>query len=161
MLATEMLRSHHDQLRGLMQTLSQAEIPDEQRQRVLDDLVGEMSLHEQIEDEIFYPAIRDVSALVTVSHAEHRELDDQIATVLRVAGDPERFSEELAVLIAAFEHHAQLEEHRMFPEVEVKLDRSSLSELGASLAQRLTRLRVSRLTQVRLRTKLAVMRRLS
>ena len=160
MLATEMLRGHHDEMRDLMQTLSRPDTDDDERQQVLDELVGEMSLHEQIEDEIFYPAMRDISALVTVSHAEHRELDDQVATVLRVARDPDRFATEFDVLVAAFEHHAQLEEKRMFPEVEAKVDEQLLTRLGAELAQRLNRLRASRLTRARLDAKRALLRHL-
>lgn len=160
MLATDVLRGHHDQIRSLIRTLSQPDIADEQRQHVLDDLVNEMSLHEQIEDEIFYHAMRDISTLVTISHAEHRELDDQVATVLRVADDPSRFVTEFTVLIAAFEHHAQLEEHRMFPEVEAKADEPLLTALGAELGDRLNRLRSSRLTRTRLRAKRTLLRHL-
>lgn len=160
MLATDTLRGHHHQMRELMRTLSRPDAEDDERQRVLDELVGEMSLHEQIEDEIFYPAMRDVSALVTVSHAEHRELDDQVATVLRVAGDPDRFAMEFDVLVAAFEHHAQLEEKRMFPEVEAEVDEPLLTRLGAGLAQRLKRLRTSRLTRARMDAKRTPLRHL-
>lgn len=160
MLATDVLRSHHERLRRLMRSLSEADTATEKQQRVLDELVGEMSLHEQIEDEIFYPAMRDISTLVTVSHAEHRELDDQVATVLRVADDARRFAVEFATLVAAFEHHAQLEEHRMFPEVEAKVDHDKLAQLGSRLARRLEQLRSSRLTQFRLRFKRSLLRRL-
>lgn len=159
-LATEVLRAHHDQLRGLMRTVGRAELPTIERERVLDELVAELSLHEQIEDEVFYPAMRDVSALVTISHAEHRQLDDQVVVVLRIGATSERFAEELGVLVSAFEHHAGLEETEMFPEVEAKLDQAWLDELGRRLAARLERLRGSALTRARLRAKRTLIRRL-
>lgn len=159
MLATEALRGHHDEMRALMRALSGAS-RNHDRRPVLDKLVTELSLHEQIEDELFYPAMRDISALVIISHAEHRELDDQVAAVLRCSDDDARFATEFAVLIAAFEHHAGLEEKRMFPEVEAKVDQGSLTDLGAQLVQRLHALRASRLTHTRMRAKIALLRRL-
>lgn len=159
MLATEALRAHHDEMRSLMRALSSASRNSE-RGPLLDKLVTELSLHEQIEDELFYPAMRDISALVTISHAEHRELDDQVAAVLRCSDDTARFATEFGVLVAAVEHHAGLEENQMFPEVEAKVDQRLLTDLGAQLVQRLHALRASRLTHTRMRAKIALLRRL-
>lgn len=160
MLATEVLTAHHDELRSLMRRL--AEMPSAavgERQTVLEELVAELSLHEQVEDELFYPAMTAVTALVPMAHAEHRQLEDQVAVVVRTGPDDPAFDEEVRVLVEAVEHHAGKEEREMFAEVEAKVDRAELERLGDALGRRLAELRASRLTSLRLRAKTAVLRR--
>jgi hypothetical protein len=157
MLATEVLVAHHNELRALMARLAAllTEAPDRlgERRSLVDVLMAELSMHEMIEDSIFYPAMSDVSALVPLAHAEHRQLSDQLATVLRTPPGSERFAEEFMALRTAVEHHAGEEEHEMFPEVERKVSPADLEQIGAALAARLKGLRASRLTQLRLRLK--------
>lgn len=161
MLATEVLVAHHNELRALLRELAQ--VPPESRQerrRVLGVAMSELSIHEQIEDEIFYPAMRDISALVSIAHAEHRQLSDQLAVVLRSDGPGgDRFAEDLRSLTAAVEHHAGKEESDMFPEVVRKVPADELEAIGDRLSARLETLRRSRLTRLRLRLKREVVRR--
>lgn len=157
MLATDVLIAHHDVLRALLREVAQTSgHPAAERRRVLRRLTAELSMHEQIEDEIFYPAVADLSALVAPAHAEHRQLEDQLAVVLRIGPAAERFDEEFAVLAAALEHHAGKEEATMFTEVAAKMDDAALEQIGARLTARLHHLQASRLTQVRLRLKYQV-----
>jgi len=161
MRATEVLTAHHDELRSLMRELAQTPAGStDGRRRLVNRLMAELSMHEQIEDEIFYPATTVLSALIPIAHAEHRQLEDQLAVVLRTGPRGDRFDEELAALIAAVEHHAGKEESEMFPEVVAKLGETELGELGEQLAARLQQLRGSRLTQLRLRAKRELIRRL-
>lgn len=161
MRATEFLTAHHDELRALMRELAQTPASStDERRRLVNRLMAELSMHEQIEDEIFYPASTVLSALVPIAHAEHRQLEAQLAVVLRTGPSDPRFDEELAALIAAVEHHAGKEESAMFPEVVAKLDDTALGRLGEQLAARLQQLRSSALTQLRLRIKRVVIRRL-
>lgn len=119
MRATEVLTAHHNVLRELISRLEATEpgtpVP---RRRLVYRLMAELEIHEQIEDEIFYPAMRGVSTLVPIGHAEHRQLGDQLAVLLRTDPGGEQFGEELRILAAHIEHHGGLaEETRMFPEV--------------------------------------------
>lgn len=161
MRATDVLVAHHDELRALLRQL--ADVPPESRQerrRVLDVVMSELSMHEQIEDDIFYPAMREISALVSIAHAEHRQLSDQLAVVLRRdGGGGEHFAEELRSLAAAVEHHAGKEESDMFPEVVRKVPADELEAIGDRLTARLETLRGSTLTQLRLRLKRELVRR--
>jgi len=160
MRATEVLSAHHDELRSMLTRL--AELPGErveERRRVLDQLVDELSIHEQLEDEIFYPEVSAASPMVAVAHAEHRYLEDQVAVVLRTGPARPGFDEEVRVLHEAVEHHAGHEESEMFVEVDAKLDADVLEDMGARLSDRLSQLRASRSTRLRLRVKREVLRR--
>jgi hypothetical protein len=159
-LATEVLRDHHDEIRALMARL--ADIPPQQarqRRQLLDVLMSELTLHEMVEDKIFYPATTHVSAIVPIAHAEHRQLSDQLATLLRTPEAAERFSVELGALRSAVEQHAGKEERDMFSEVRAKVDEHELERLGDELARYLAHLRRSPWVRRRLALKRAFVRR--
>lgn len=160
MKADQVLVAHHQILRSLLQQLQSttAEQPEE-RAALVDALTTELSLHAQIEDEVFYVAVRAVSPLVGVAHAEHRQIDDQLAVVLRTDPAAEEFADEVRVLRATVEHHAGEEEREMFPQSHA-LGEEELERLGEQLEERLEHLRRSTLTKVRLNVKRETLRRL-
>lgn len=135
MKADQVLSAHHEVLRGLLRDL--AEAPAD---RLRDELVGELEVHTQIEDEIFYPAVRDVSPLLSVAHAEHRQIDDQLAVVMRTALDDPGFRDEVRLLAATLQHHTMEEEERMFPQAHA-LGEERLEQLGEQLQRRQDELR--------------------
>ena len=136
MKADEVLTAHHDVLRGLLRQL--AETADDQtadRGRLREELLRELEVHTQIEDELFYPAVRDVSPLLAVAHAEHRQIDDQLATVMRTALDDPEFTTEVRMLESTLRHHTFEEEERMFPQSHA-LGEERLEQLGRQLQER-------------------------
>ena len=112
MLATEVLTYHHDLLRAQLAEIAEALGRDSGaggRRRVtelVNELTDELTFHEMIEDAIFYPAISDESTTVVIAHPEHRQIADQLATVLRTPAGSGRFAAEFAALRTAIEHHA-------------------------------------------------------
>lgn len=136
MKADEVLTAHHDVLRGLLRQLTETTGDQtEHRRRLRDQLLRELEVHTQIEDELFYPAVRDVSPLLSVAHAEHRQIDEQLATVMRTALDDPEFVPEVAMLSATLHHHTFEEEQRMFPQSHA-LGEDRLEELGRQLEDR-------------------------
>jgi iron-sulfur cluster repair protein YtfE (RIC family) len=160
MRADEVLIAHHEMLRSLLAELEGTTRDEPERRRdLLDTLTSELGIHTQIEDELFYPAVKAVSRLVWIAHAEHRQIDDQLATILRTHPGGDRFADELRVLRAGIEHHAAEEEREMFPESHALGD-AELEALGKRLAARQQQLRRSRLAQFRLRVKRETLRRI-
>ncbi|MGY5885257.1 hemerythrin domain-containing protein [Modestobacter lacusdianchii] len=136
MRADQVLIAHHDVLRGLLRQLT--ETTDDQtaeRSRLRDELLRELEVHTQIEDELFYPAVRDVSPLLSLAHAEHRQIDDQLATVMRTPVDDPEFGTEVRMLSATLHHHTFEEEERMFPQSHA-LGAERLEQLGRQLQER-------------------------
>lgn len=160
MRADDVLVEHHGVLRDLLRQL-EATTAEEvgRRERLRATFADEISIHAQIEDEIFYPAAREVSPLVPIAHAEHRQIDDQLAAVMRTDPASEDFLVEVRMLTSAVEHHASEEEREMFPQSHALGD-AGLEELGRRLLARQEELRRSRLTRARLRLKREVLRRL-
>ncbi|WP_405086801.1 hemerythrin domain-containing protein [Microbispora sp. NBC_01389] len=158
--ATRVLVEHHEVLRGLMRRLLETPRAQPGRRRALaDELFDELRMHEMIEEDVFYPAMRDVTPGIAAAWSEHRQLSDQLAALVRADPRSGRFDRELGVMHDALESHAHLDEERqMFPEIERFADEDLLVELADRLRDRLARLRSSRRTRMLLRLQRALLR---
>lgn len=96
-----------------------------------------LSAHAQIEEEIFYPAVKNAlkdKQLVPEATVEHAGVKDLIAQIEGVEPDGEMFDAKVKVLSEYVKHHVKEEQNEMFP----KVKSSSLDtvELGALMAAR-------------------------
>jgi hypothetical protein len=161
MNADDVLREDHNRLRDLLSRLESTTTNDsELRRDLLDQLVEVLTVHVQIEDELFYPAITEVSPLLGQSHAQHRQIDDQLAVVLRTDPATDDFTVELHMLASTLHHHAGEEEELMFFQAQA-LGTTTLATLGERMELRRQELRDSRLNAMRIRMKRETLRRLA
>lgn len=130
--ADEVLFEHHQLLRRLFETVEAMDPGDPERRDMMRLLAGELEIHEHVEDEIFYPAVRPVSEDVPVAHAEHQQLADMLALTLRLGPSTPAFEEQLRALHQAVDHHASSEERSMFKEAQ-RLGDTRLRQLGAEI----------------------------
>lgn len=159
MNADDVLIEDHNQLRDLLRALRVTSTSDGQpRREILNDLVDVLSVHVQIEDELFYPAIAEVSTLLGAAHAEHRQIDDQLAVVLRTDTASNDFHTEVTMLADTLEHHAGEEEDLMFVQAQA-LGAAKLAALGDRMQCRRAELRASRMSHTRIRLKREILRR--
>lgn len=158
MKADQVLIAHHMVLRGLLTRLAAtSDAQGRRRRRLLDELVAELGVHVRIEDELFYPAVQEVTPLLAISQAEHRTIDDQLAVVLRTDTAGPEFLTEVTMLAATLEHHAGEEEREMFPQSHA-LGEAALEALGTRMQARQTKLRHSPFTQMLRSAKREVLR---
>jgi len=158
--ADQLLIEDHEILRGLLRQLQDSSVgaPDSRR-ALLADLHFVLDVHVHIEDELFYPAIREISPLFGIAHAEHRQIDDQLAVVFRTDPSGAQFLTEVRMLADTLEHHASEEEADMFPQAHVLGD-AALEALGQRMQQRQQQLRHSTMTKLRLQAKRETLQRL-
>ena len=116
---------------------------DPARRDMMRLLASELEIHEHVEDEVFYPAVRPVSEDVPVAHAEHQQLADMLALTLRFNTASPDFDDHLRVLHEAVDHHASSEERSMFKEAQ-RLGEDRLRHLGARIEAMLEHERQSR-----------------
>jgi len=132
--ALALLKNDHRQVEDLFQGYENANA--EQNALAL-KICLVLEVHAEIEEEIFYPAVRNAvtnSDLVSEAIAEHASVKQLIAQIEKALNRPERLSSLLAELRQQVIHHVQEEENELFPEVEASdLD---LKDLGQRLAQR-------------------------
>lgn len=145
MRATDYLRQAHEEVKRLFGQLQRTPVTDaKERQGLLDMIADDLEVHTKIEEEIFYPALRAVSALVKEAEAEHDEVARLIGDV--DARDPagndfQRMSRELQ---AKVEHHVAEEEGSMFRDAQ-RLGDAELERLGRRLEERQRELKSSTL----------------
>jgi len=96
-----------------------------------------LSVHAQIEEEIFYPAVKAAlkdKLLVPEATVEHASVKDLIAQIEGVEPDGEMFDAKVKVLSEYVKHHVKEEQTEMFPKA--KASSVDMVELGARMAAR-------------------------
>ena len=107
------------------------------KRQLVDTMIEELSRHAEIEELVFYPAVRaevdDAESDVLEALEEHhvvklvlRELEDLEPT-------DERFDAKVTVMMESVRHHVKEEEQTLFPEVRRAMRRPRLRELGDEL----------------------------
>lgn len=108
------------------------------RSKIIDGVIRELSIHAAIEEQVFYPAIRDeVPKLeddILESLEEHHVLKWTLEELAAIGPDDERYDAKVTVMMEQVRHHVEEEETDWFPKVRKALDRARLQELGAKLA---------------------------
>lgn len=105
------------------------------KRQVVDQIIAELSTHAAIEEQHFYPTIRekapDVADDVLEGLEEHHIVKWTLSELEELPADAERFDAKVTVLIESVRHHVEEEEGDMFPKVREALGRKELQELGA------------------------------
>jgi hemerythrin superfamily protein len=137
--AIELLTKDHNEVRGLFEQFKQAKEAEEtdRMRQIQKEIFSELETHTRIEEDIFYPAVRDLddedlTETVAEGIQEHHVVKVLMREIEDVSGD-ETFESKMAVLIENVEHHADEEEKELFPELRTKLGEPRLQELGAEM----------------------------
>lgn len=96
-----------------------------------------LKVHTQIEEEIFYPAARDVLSdedMIDEAVVEHAAAKDLIAEIEAMEPSEDLFDAKVKVLSEQIEHHVEEEEKEMFPKLQ-KTD-MDMRALGLRMAER-------------------------
>jgi hemerythrin superfamily protein len=137
--ATILLAEDHDEIRELFSDLLELGPSSAfDRKAILDELRHVLDVHAQIEEEVFYPAVRripDENArdLVEESLEQHDEVKLLMEELLRLDPAAPDFDERLAELRETVEQHAQQEEAEMFPIARERIGSDRLDAIGREL----------------------------
>jgi hemerythrin-like domain-containing protein len=96
-----------------------------------------LSVHAQIEEEVFYPAVKAAlkdKQLVPEATVEHAGVKDLIAQLEGVEPDGEMYDAKVKVLSEYVKHHVKEDQNEMFPKV--KSSSLDIVELGERMAAR-------------------------
>ena len=134
--AITLLRADHKIVSELFEKFDGARSPARKKALVA-EICAELTVHAQIEEEIFYPTVKQAlkdKELVPEATIEHATLKSLIAQVEGVEPDGEMFDAKVKVMSEYVKHHVKEEQNEMFPKVRAsKLD---LVDLGSQLAMR-------------------------
>jgi iron-sulfur cluster repair protein YtfE (RIC family) len=130
--ATAMLRADHKLVSDLFAQYEKTHSTSKKKQLV-EEICTELSVHAQVEEEIFYPAVKealDDHELVPEATVEHASLKALIAEVEGVEPDGAK----IKVLGEYVKHHVKEEQNEMFPKA--KATDLDMKELGEQIAAR-------------------------
>lgn len=140
--ACELLDADHIAVKHLFveyARLAVAGDPAGERQALARKICSDLTVHAQIEEEIFYPALRqatDAGELLDDAEAEHQQAKELIARIEEALGAADATLDELVTRLAqAIELHVKGERDDLFPKARaaVGLD---LDALGEQLKER-------------------------
>ena len=148
--ALELLKADHRKVKDLLAKLTKTTTRAEKtRKDLLAKIDKELSMHNTIEEEIFYPAF------VAAGGAKHKEMNFEALEEHRAVADlvlpdlkktdptTEKFSGRANVLKELVEHHVEEEEKEMFKEAKKSMSTDELKKLGAQMSKRKAELKKS------------------
>jgi hemerythrin superfamily protein len=118
--AISMLTADHKRVKKLFSDFSDLKNDgsDEDKAAIVEQICSELKIHTELEEEIFYPAVRkaisdaDLMDEALVEHAGAKELISQLE---EASVDDDLYDAKVTVLGEQIDHHAEEEEGEMFP----------------------------------------------
>lgn len=138
--ALKLLQEDHDKVKKILEDLdSTTERGVKTREELFERLRTELDVHELIEEEILYPALKEhpkTKELALEAYEEHHVVDLVMAEIQEVPFDDERWGAKLTVVKENVEHHIEEEEKEMFDQARQVFDEDELVELGERMQAR-------------------------
>lgn len=137
--AIELLTEQHRETEALFERFSGTSDSD-QLLEIARTATMQLRLHTTIEEEIFYPALREASeeleADVLEDLEEHHAVELLLDELEGLEPSDERFVPKFTVLAELVTHHVEEEEQEQFPQVRQELGEEKLRELGEQMDAR-------------------------
>jgi hemerythrin superfamily protein len=140
--AIDLLREDHRKVEDLFRQFEELKEDDEEAAAsVIETACAELQIHDKLETEIFYPAVREQAEeeeaidLLDEAEVEHDSVRDLITKLQEMDVDDEKRHAHFTVLSEYVKHHVQEEESEMFPKVK-KLKGLDLEALAVDMKGR-------------------------
>jgi len=138
--ATKLLEQDHEEVEGLFKKFEEAgDQAYKTKQDLADRIIQELTIHTEIEEEIFYPAVKsevdDAEDEVLEAVEEHHVAETLIEEIKGLTAQDEEFDAKVMVLIESVRHHKDEEENEMFPKVRNAFSTEELEQIGQRLEQ--------------------------
>jgi hemerythrin-like domain-containing protein len=140
MNAITLLENDHRKLERLLDELEPTtERAVKTRQELFDRVKTELTVHEIIEEEIFYPTLKQhprAREIVLEGYEEHDVVDTLLGELETLSVDDETWGPKARVMIENIRHHIDEEEGDMFVKARQVFDRDELDDLGSAMTDR-------------------------
>ncbi len=141
--AIDLLLHDHREVDGLFSEFDSLEEGEEEdAEDIIEDACLELEIHDKLETEIFYPAVREAAAgdediedLLDEGEDEHEAVRELIEKLQDMEPDDDARDALFTTLIEQVKHHVEEEETELFPKVK-KLKDLDLEALGAEMQER-------------------------
>jgi hemerythrin-like domain-containing protein len=138
--AIELLTQDHEKVRKLLEQLdATTERGVKTRQELFAKIKQALTVHETIEEEIFYPALKEhpkATEIVLEGYEEHHVVDTIMGEMEQLPFDDEAWGAKATVMKENIEHHIEEEEGEMFETARQVFDKDELRQLGEQMMAR-------------------------
>jgi hemerythrin-like domain-containing protein len=135
--ALALLKADHEKAKKLMAELEETtERGVKTREQKWTKLLKDLTIHENIEEEIFYPALAEhpkAKDIVLEAMEEHHLVDDIVEQLKDTPFDDEHWAAKFKVTKENVEHHIEEEETEMFKIARQVFSKEDLDELGSRM----------------------------
>ena len=138
--AITLLKTDHDKVKKLLNELeTTTERGVKTRSELFATIKGELTVHEVIEEEIFYPALKShpkAQDIVLEAYEEHHVVDVLMGELESLDVSDETWGAKALVMKENIEHHIEEEEGEMFKQARSVFETDELEELGSRMEAR-------------------------
>jgi Hemerythrin HHE cation binding domain len=138
--ALRLLKADHDKVKKLLDELDRTtERGVKTRSELFATIKGELTVHETIEEEIFYPALLEKAKTHDITlegYEEHHVVDLLMGELEELDVADESWGAKAKVMKENIEHHIEEEEGDMFVKTRQVFDDDDLDELGRRMQAR-------------------------
>ena len=138
--AVQLLTDDHKKVKKLFkefERIKEREDAAEEKSALVQQICMELTIHTKVEEEIFYPVVResiDEEDLMDEADVEHAGAKALIQQLEHMKPDDDHYDAKVTVLGEYIDHHVKEEHEEMFPKA--KKAKVDLVELGARIAER-------------------------
>jgi iron-sulfur cluster repair protein YtfE (RIC family) len=133
----QLLKQDHQKAKRLFEQLSDtSDRAVKSRERLFAQLKQELELHTEVEEQHFYPALREqeeTKDLIEEALEEHNEVNELLQELDGPDKDDESWLEQLSELQENVEHHVEEEETQLFPRAQKVLKKVQADEIAAAI----------------------------
>ena len=137
--AIRLLKADHKEVSEMVKKYENGRLSKDRKVATAKQICMALTVHAQIEEEIFYPAAREAvrsgEDLLDEAEVEHGSIKELVSAIESASpDDDELFDARVKVLGEYVKHHVKEEENELFPKIR-KSD-MDLEEVGAQLSAR-------------------------
>ena len=138
--AVQLLTEDHKKVKKLFKDFERIKSQDgaaEEKSALVQQICMELTIHTKVEEEIFYPVVResiDEEDLMDEADVEHAGAKALIQQLEDMKPEDDHYDAKVKVLGEYIDHHVKEEHEEMFPKA--KKARVDMVELGARIAER-------------------------
>ena len=135
--ALQLLKKDHEQVKKLLKDLeATTDRAVKTRQELFGRLKFSLTVHEQMEEAVLYPALREhaeAKDIVLEAYEEHDVVDTIMSELERTPFEDETWHAKLTVMRENLLHHIEEEEQEMFGQARQVFDAETLGSLGRQM----------------------------
>ena len=132
-----LLRKDHREVKDLLKQASDADTAE--KQKLFEQIKSELQVHEAIEEEIFYPALKEhpkTKEIALEAYEEHHVVDQVMSELDALLPDDETWDAKFSVMEENLKHHINEEEREMFEQAQKVFSDDELEQLGDQMLRR-------------------------